>query len=124
MAAPVADVRGEDARAPLLAGDAVLLALEPARICDSLRVHETIDAGPDATVRARAVLNRVADTIDPTVRFQVDLALTDLIGGRALTCANGDGRSFYLEVARAPGRICVGLVNDGADPDALGRPER
>jgi len=123
MAGPVADVRGHDAREQPLAGDTVL-ALAPERICDSLRVRETIATGHEATARARALLNRVADTVDPTLRFQLDLVLTDLIGARALTCASADGRGFYLDVARAPGRIRVELVDDGAgDPDAFGEPE-
>jgi hypothetical protein len=61
----------------------------------------------------------VADTVEPSLRFRIDLVLTDLICGRGLHAA-GSGRDFYLEVARAPTRVRVELFDDGpqADPEA------
>jgi hypothetical protein len=104
-------------------GGALLLALTPERIADSLRVRETIRAGSDATARARAVLNRVADTVDSSSRFRLDLALTDLISQRALDVAATPERRFDVEVARAPGRVRVELVDDGVPAPGPEAPE-
>ena len=94
-------------------GGALLLALTPERISESLRARETIASGSHATATARAVLNRVADTVDSSSRFRIDLALTDLISQRALDVATMPQRKFDVEVARAPGRVRVELTDDG-----------
>ena len=111
-AAPRTGVLG-DMPAPSEADRAVLLALTPDRIAETLRVRETIGADADATARARALLNRVADTVEQSARFRIDLVLTDMICQRNLDCATESARDFYLEISRAPGRLRVELVDDG-----------
>ena len=98
------------------AGAAVLMALAPERISESLRVCEEIPADEQAPARARALLSRVADTVDLSLRLRIDLVLTDLICRRGLDSA-GSGHSFHVEVARAPARVRVELIEDLPAPD-------
>lgn len=114
--------RGSGARASAGERGGLLLALAPERISETLRVRETMLADWDATARARAILNRVADTVEPGLRFQIDLVLTDLICQRTLDSATAQERTFEIEVSRAPASVRVELV-DAGQPEAPARAE-